>query len=196
MLQAPQSSAGSTDSESSIPVHHQPDDQKPNHNHSHGNGNSHGSKVGSRRSDRDSEQDKVRSTLRSFVRDWSIEGQVEREACYTPCLEALERRWPDREERGSKRVLIPGSGLGRLAMEVAARGAPLTPVVLGIVYNVEKLIQSDRVRGAGERIQRVHACCLQFHIEPVRHPSSTLVPSHIPETRPRSEHDQVPLTSF
>ena len=68
-------------------------------------------------------QDKVRSTLRSFVRDWSVEGALEREKCYNPCLEALERHY---EGKGKKReeveVLVPGCGLGRLAMEIAARG--------------------------------------------------------------------------
>ncbi|WVF68128.1 hypothetical protein IAT40_002891 [Kwoniella sp. CBS 6097] len=91
-------------------------------------------------------QDKIRSTLRSFVRDWAIEGRKERSACYDPCLEALERHFPalSQEEdesvaevlgegdmdgkgrierdRGSVRILVPGCGLGRLAMEIAARG--------------------------------------------------------------------------
>nr|XP_018259967.1 uncharacterized protein I303_08039 [Kwoniella dejecticola CBS 10117]OBR82125.1 hypothetical protein I303_08039 [Kwoniella dejecticola CBS 10117] len=73
----------------------------------------------------DSAQDKIRSTLRSFVRDWSVEGRKEREACYDPCLEALERYYPStraKRERGSVRVLVPGCGLGRLAMKIAARG--------------------------------------------------------------------------
>lgn len=83
-----------------------------------------------RKGDRDTAQEKVRSTLRSFVRDWSEAGAGEREACYTPCLQALERRWADRSIRGGKRVLIPGCGLGRLAMEVAARGELLCPLTL------------------------------------------------------------------
>lgn len=89
---------------------------------SHGHSHPH---TPSGRSDRDSAQEKVRSTLRSFVRDWSEEGRTEREACYVPCLDALERLWPERGERGGKKVLIPGCGLGRLAMEVAARGESL-----------------------------------------------------------------------
>lgn len=72
-------------------------------------------------------QDKVRSTLRSFVRDWSVEGAPERKACYDPCLEALERHFPavtgtGGRDRGEVKVLVPGCGLGRLAMEIAARG--------------------------------------------------------------------------
>jgi carnosine N-methyltransferase len=60
--------------------------------------------------------------LRSFVRDWATEGKAERDACYTPLLEALEKYFPDTSARGSKKVLVPGCGLGRLAMEIAARG--------------------------------------------------------------------------
>lgn len=111
-----------------------------------------------RHSERHVAQDKVRSTLRSFVRDWSAAGNVEREACYAPCLDALKRYFPEsnrvldeieaekeeeeeeelelenqntssstrmrrwRKGREGVRVLVPGCGLGRLAMEIAALG--------------------------------------------------------------------------
>lgn len=141
MLQGPiASSSSSTHSEGHSHDHDHGDHEAEDESHSshdhihaqaHGDGHSHshamnttsGTKAkGIRNPNRDSEQEKVRSTLRSFVRDWSEEGKEEREACYTPILEALERHWPNRDLRGSKKVLIPGSGLGRLAMEVAARG--------------------------------------------------------------------------
>ncbi|OCF33585.1 hypothetical protein I316_04658 [Kwoniella heveanensis BCC8398] len=111
-------------------------DPAPAHNHSDGTkGHSHGSSSSdSKRAqgEADLAQDKIRSTLRSFVRDWAIQGRKERMACYDPCLEALEKHFPvlSQEEdesrierdRGSVRVLVPGCGLGRLAMEIAARG--------------------------------------------------------------------------
>jgi carnosine N-methyltransferase len=96
-----------------------PSEIQDDHQHTHSHGES-ASRPG--RNERDSAQEKVRSTLRSFVRDWSEEGRSEREACYSPCVEALERRWPDRQDRNGKKVLIPGCGLGRLAMEIAAIG--------------------------------------------------------------------------
>jgi carnosine N-methyltransferase len=37
----------------------------------------------------DSDMEKVRSTLRQFVRDWSADGIPEREATYTPILNAI-----------------------------------------------------------------------------------------------------------
>ncbi|WVQ85832.1 hypothetical protein IAT38_008000 [Cryptococcus sp. DSM 104549] len=118
------------------------------HAHDHGHSHSHSSsapKPDPKRSQAESDmaQDKVRSTLRSFVRDWAAEGRPERHACYDPCLDALERYFPVAEDesvmevlgdegdgklerrvrdRSKVRVLVPGCGLGRLAMEIAARG--------------------------------------------------------------------------
>jgi len=90
------------------------------HSHSHRNGNGNARGGPSKQGERDSSQEKVRSTLRSFVRDWSDFGKEEREACYSPILEVLGREFS--EGRGGKKVLIPGCGLGRLAMEIAAMG--------------------------------------------------------------------------
>eukprot|EP00754_Rhynchopus_humris_P042016 Rhum_TRINITY_DN25584_c0_g1::Rhum_TRINITY_DN25584_c0_g1_i1::g.182421::m.182421/K19787/CARNMT1; carnosine N-methyltransferase len=66
--------------------------------------------------------DKVSSTLKQFVRDWGDEGLAERELCYKPLYEALEKNFPNRQERGSVKVLVPGSGLSRLAFEFSLRG--------------------------------------------------------------------------
>jgi carnosine N-methyltransferase len=68
----------------------------PSHSHDHGNLST------QRRRPTDHDMDKLRSTLKQFVRDWSIEGAVEREACYKPMEDALlayfsdipfEERW-------------------------------------------------------------------------------------------------------
>lgn len=68
------------------------------------------------------DQGKVHGTLHSLAREWSAEGREEREECFAPLLRALQEHLP--AERGSARprVLIPGVGLGRLALEVAALG--------------------------------------------------------------------------
>ncbi|CAM9796698.1 unnamed protein product [Chrysoparadoxa australica] len=66
---------------------------------------------------------KMRSTLHQVARDWSVEGEQERRQCYTPLLEELERLLPVTDDNRNKlRVLVPGSGLGRLVLEVAQRG--------------------------------------------------------------------------
>ncbi|KAK4684760.1 carnosine N-methyltransferase, partial [Tremellales sp. Uapishka_1] len=97
------------------------------HSHSHSHSHAHPKSPSTKPSQHESDlaQDKVRSTLRSFVRDWAVDGEQERMQCYDPCLEALEKHFPVIEggrERGDVRVLVPGCGLGRLAMEIAARG--------------------------------------------------------------------------
>eukprot|EP00128_Syssomonas_multiformis_P000879 Colp12_sorted_trinity150504_noHs@22405 len=68
------------------------------------------------------EMDKVRSTIKQFVRDWSTEGAAERDACYKPILDRLKAQYPDAESRRDISVLVPGAGLGRLALEVAKEG--------------------------------------------------------------------------
>ncbi|KAL6080184.1 Carnosine N-methyltransferase [Balamuthia mandrillaris] len=67
--------------------------------------------------------DKVRSTLKQFMREWSEEGKAERDACFGPLIEEVERRFPiTPENRNKVKVLVPGGGLGRLAWEFACRG--------------------------------------------------------------------------
>ncbi|XP_065828165.1 carnosine N-methyltransferase-like [Oscarella lobularis] len=67
------------------------------------------------------DMDKVTTTVKQFYRDWSIEGEAEREICYHPIIEELQMRLPLSSERPVS-VLVPGSGLGRLAFEIAKLG--------------------------------------------------------------------------
>jgi len=163
-----------------------------NQSHSHTNGGRGGLKQG----ERDSSQEKVRSTLRSFVRDWSDLGKPERDACYIPILEALGREFP--EGRAGKKVLIPGCGLGRLAMEIAAMGRFFIPLRFNVSiwlpnrrqeYGQEEKdeteerstaredIANDRFRGTSQRIQHIHVDRLQFRPQPVRPPKQPPRPS-------------------
>ena len=66
--------------------------------------------------------DKVHSTLRQAVRDWSVEGQPEREVVHQPLRNTLCTLFPDRSTRCAVRVLVPGAGLSRLAVDLAALG--------------------------------------------------------------------------
>jgi SAM-dependent methyltransferase len=63
--------------------------------------------------------------MKHFTRDWSTEGAHERDATYPCVLQALNTAFP-REDRTTQkeptRVLVPGSGLGRLGHEIAAMG--------------------------------------------------------------------------
>lgn len=63
---------------------------------------------------------RTREALLHFVRDWSEEGANERETIFKPILDVL--RDVPMEERGQMTVLVPGSGLGRLAWEISQLG--------------------------------------------------------------------------
>ena len=67
------------------------------------------------------DMEKVQSTIKQIVRDWSSAGAEERAKCYEPLLAALDALHPD-NNRHLVKVLVPGSGLGRLAWEIARRG--------------------------------------------------------------------------
>ncbi|XP_068167461.1 carnosine N-methyltransferase isoform X2 [Antennarius striatus] len=69
------------------------------------------------------DMDKLKSTIKQFVRDWSEAGRAERDSCYRPIIQEIQRRFPgERCEASAVRVLVPGAGLGRLAWEIARLG--------------------------------------------------------------------------
>lgn len=63
---------------------------------------------------------RVRESLKHFVRDWSEEGKGERAKIFGPILDVLKDIEPTVRE--GMRVLVPGSGLGRLAWEASQMG--------------------------------------------------------------------------
>ena len=63
--------------------------------------------------------------LLQLVRDWTEHGKELREQCYAPILSALASWLPS-----TPRVLVPGSGLGRLAYEIAAAHAHASVVAI------------------------------------------------------------------
>ncbi|KAK7260697.1 hypothetical protein RIF29_26956 [Crotalaria pallida] len=66
--------------------------------------------------------DKVRCIIRNIVRDWATEGKSERDQCYVPILEELNTLFPDRSKESPPACLVPGAGLGRLALEISRLG--------------------------------------------------------------------------
>lgn len=63
----------------------------------------------------------VSQSLKHFVRDWSTSAQAEREDTFQCILGTMQSLFPKRPENDVK-VLLPGSGLGRLGHEVASMG--------------------------------------------------------------------------
>ncbi|XP_033947327.1 carnosine N-methyltransferase isoform X2 [Pseudochaenichthys georgianus] len=69
------------------------------------------------------DMDKLKCTIKQFVRDWSETGRKERETCYKPIIQEIQKIFPSDQCDVSKvSVLIPGAGLGRLAWEIARLG--------------------------------------------------------------------------
>ncbi|XP_030647685.1 carnosine N-methyltransferase [Chanos chanos] len=69
------------------------------------------------------DMDKLKSTIKQFVRDWSEAGKAERDSCYKPLIEEIQRRFPqDQCDVSTVKVLVPGAGLGRLAWEITRLG--------------------------------------------------------------------------
>lgn len=66
--------------------------------------------------------DKVRCIIRNIVRDWAVEGKKERDQCYNPILEELDMLFPNRSKESPPACLVPGAGLGRLALEISCLG--------------------------------------------------------------------------
>ncbi|KAL9188897.1 hypothetical protein ACHAXT_011387 [Thalassiosira profunda] len=90
---------------------------------------------------------KIDSVLKSVARDWSEEGREERSAAYERLLGALERYLPldaatsesNGESSAPPKVAVPGSGLGRLAWEIYARGYSCQ----GTDFSLPMLLASD-----------------------------------------------------
>ncbi|XP_038725262.1 carnosine N-methyltransferase-like [Tripterygium wilfordii] len=66
--------------------------------------------------------DTVRWIIRNIARDWAAEGQKERDQCHKPILDELSALFPHRSKGSSPSCLVPGAGLGRLAMEISCLG--------------------------------------------------------------------------
>ena len=71
--------------------------------------------------------DELRAVIHSLVREWSEEGADERRQIFRVLVDELAARVPlavrsRGEESAPPRVLVPGSGLGRLPAEISAAG--------------------------------------------------------------------------
>ena len=58
-----------------------------------------------------------------LVRDWSTQGATERQVAFPPVLDGLEQHFGGKGSGKGKRVLVPGSGMGGLASNIADLGA-------------------------------------------------------------------------
>uniref|UniRef100_A0A914QXH5 carnosine N-methyltransferase n=1 Tax=Panagrolaimus davidi TaxID=227884 RepID=A0A914QXH5_9BILA len=70
----------------------------------------------------DDRMSKVRSLFKQMTRDWSSEGAGERVSCYSRVIRGLVERFPTKNQRHEIQVLVPGSGLSRLAWDISRLG--------------------------------------------------------------------------
>ena len=96
--------------------------------------------------------DKVKTTLKQFTRDWSEQGLQERNATYTPLLEAIDTHFKDVpvEKRNQIKILVPGAGLGRLAFDIASKGYSCQ----GNEFSFYMLIASHFILNRSDRIHQ------------------------------------------
>ncbi|KAF8955490.1 hypothetical protein BGZ46_002630 [Entomortierella lignicola] len=132
---------------------------------------------------RQQDMEKVQGTLKQFVRDWSSGGKPEREAVYDPILKELTSRFSTvpQERRGDIHVLVPGSGLGRLAFDIAHAGFSAQ----GNEFSYYMLLASNFILNKTTQVN-------QFKIYPYIHSFSNIVRSEdllteafIPDVNPR-----------
>jgi carnosine N-methyltransferase len=99
---------------------------------------------------------KVRSTLRQIARDWSSAGKAERDSCYAPLISAIQAHLAPvtADNFGQQRVLVPGSGLGRLVFDLAVAGYDTQ----GNEFSYFMLLMGDHImnRSAGIDCFHVH----------------------------------------
>lgn len=68
----------------------------------------------------------VGQTLKHFVRDWADDGSKERKDAFPCILSTLSNLKSQETEASPLKVLLPGSGLGRLSHEVSNLGGKLS----------------------------------------------------------------------
>ncbi|KAG0306044.1 hypothetical protein BGZ98_003066 [Dissophora globulifera] len=115
---------------------------------------------------RQQDMEKVQGTIKQFVRDWSEGGKPEREAIYQPLLQELKSRFSSitPENRGPINVLVPGSGLGRLAFDIAHEGFSAQ----GNEFSYYMLLASNFILNKTSRVN-------QFKIYPYIHSFSNII---------------------
>ncbi|AWP06773.1 putative UPF0586 protein C9orf41 -like [Scophthalmus maximus] len=134
------------------------------------------------------DMDKLKSTIKQFVRDWSETGRAERETCYQPIIQEIQKFFPSDQFDVSKvSVLVPGAGLGRLAWEIARLGY----ICQGNEWSLFMLFSSNFILN---RCENVNALILYPWIHQFsnnKKSSDQTRPIRFPDVNPQS----LPLTS-
>ncbi|CDK26162.1 unnamed protein product [Kuraishia capsulata CBS 1993] len=65
---------------------------------------------------------KVDNVVSQILREWTEDGKAERDVCFGKILGELQERFPNVEERPQLKCLLPGTGLGRMLLEMVRLG--------------------------------------------------------------------------
>ncbi|XP_058493136.1 carnosine N-methyltransferase [Solea solea] len=134
------------------------------------------------------DMDKLKSTIKQFVRDWSEAGQAERESCYLPIIQQIQRLFPSDQYDVSKvSVLVPGAGLGRLAWEIARLGY----ICQGNEWSLFMLFSSNFVLNRCEKVNALTLYPWIHQFSNNKKSSDQTRPIRFPDVNPQS----LPLTS-
>lgn len=139
-----------------------------------------------------SDLDKARSTIRQLYRDWSQEGVPERYAAFSPIRDALAEHLPiPPAHRHSKRILVPGAGLGRLVFDICAAGY----TVEGNEISYHQLLASNYilncVRQAGKHTLYPWALNFSNHMTRSAQLQSVAIPDINPATTLEQAQDEL-----
>jgi hypothetical protein len=109
------------------------------------------------KSKRQADRISVSQTLKHFVRDWADEGSKERNDAFPCILSTMEALKLDFTSEQPLKILLPGSGVGRLGHELANLGG-----------NTDRnprlhLLTDPRLRSNSQRMVNVHECRLPVH---------------------------------
>ncbi|XP_063051849.1 carnosine N-methyltransferase isoform X2 [Engraulis encrasicolus] len=133
------------------------------------------------------DMDKLKSTIKQFVRDWSEVGKAERDSCYAPIIQEIQKQFPlDKCDVSKVSVLVPGAGLGRLAWEIASLGYTCQ----GNEWSFFMLFSSHFVlnRCENENSMTLYPWVHQFSNN--KHSSDQIRPIAFPDVNPQSlPHD-------
>ena len=100
---------------------------------------------------------KTYSVLKSLAREWSVEGNLERQQCFSPILNAIHKY-----VKAGSRISVPGAGLGRLAVEIFSLGKGYH--VQGNEFGFHMLLCSDFILNACSNNQQfvIHPYSQQY----------------------------------
>lgn len=89
-----------------------------------------------------SSYDSAAQIVTHVVRDWSAQGQTIRQSLYSWCVDMVDKYHFKDNKRIDLPILVPGSGLGRLAYELSAEGYAVeaSDVSISMVAVAEKLL--------------------------------------------------------